>query len=29
MIDPRADYEIAVRDWGFVDVGGDSEWKDG
>src|SRR5205807_1066063 len=25
----RADYAIAVRDWGFVDVGGDSEWEDG
>src|SRR5215471_13602821 len=24
----RADYEIAVRDWGFIDVSGDREWSD-
>ena len=24
----RADYEVAVRDWGFADAGGDIEWTD-
>ena len=25
----RIDYEIAVKDWGFADVGGEGEWRDG
>jgi hypothetical protein len=25
----RIDYEIAVDDWGFADVGGEGEWRDG
>jgi Nucleotidyl transferase of unknown function (DUF2204) len=24
----RIDYDIAVRDWGFADVGGEGEWRD-
>jgi hypothetical protein len=24
----RVDYEIAVKDWGFADVGGEGEWRD-
>jgi hypothetical protein len=25
----RTDYAIAVREWGFADVGGEGEWRDG